>query len=250
MTTHVIWRGPSQLTGEPILVLLVHDSGNEKTGPMSQTYILRADMTPIDALKARDTTAICGECPFKQNGCYAERSKGLIAISARAAQTRANAGVPYTDITLAQAADSVRGRMLRLGAYGDPAAVPTNVWATLCTSAAGWTGYTHQWRTCDQALAQYCMASCETSEGAANAQRAGWRTFRVRAVDSAGIAAPLDDREIVCPASAERDLITCAQCGLCAGASRSGRNVAIIDHSVRALAMRRKPMGDLYAARQ
>jgi hypothetical protein len=239
--THIIWRGASQLTGEPILVLLVHASGNGKTGPMSQTYILRADMTPLDAVQTSATSAICGDCPWQQNGCYAERSKGLISISARALATR---GTAYTDISLAQAAESLRGRMLRLGAYGDPAAVPVAVWAQLCAAASGWTGYTHQWRKCDAALREYCMASCETADGANDAQARGWRTFRVRAVSSSGAIEQLAASEIVCPASAERDLITCSACGLCAGASKRGRNVAIINHSTSALAIRRK-RGDL-----
>lgn len=242
--TRIVWRGPSQLTGEPILVLLVHASGNGKTGAMSQAYILRADMTPLEAMKQGATSAICGDCPWQQNGCYAERSKGLIAIGARASQSRPNAGAPYEDVTLVEAAESLRGRMLRLGAYGDPAAVPVQVWSELCTYASGWTGYTHQWRKCASELARYCMASCETSEDAARAQASNWRTFRVRGVSPSGAIEPLAEREIVCPASAERDLITCNECGLCAGASKKGHNVAIINHSMQALAIRRRA-GDL-----
>lgn len=254
--TRIVWRGASQLTGEPILVLLVHASGNGKTGAMSQAYILRADMTPHDAMKMGATSAICGDCPWQQNGCYAERSKGLIAIGSRASQDRPNVGAPYVDVSLDVAAESLSGRMLRLGAYGDPAAVPTKVWAQLCARATGWTGYTHQWRKCDPELRHYCMASCETPNDTSKAQASGWRTFRVRAVSTlrvvtpngavilTGDIEPLMEKEIVCPASAERDLVTCSECGLCAGTSKRGRNVAIINHSLQALAVRRR-LGDL-----
>jgi hypothetical protein len=43
------------------------------------------------------------------------------------------------------------GRMVRLGAYGDPYAVPFEVWAALLKRARGNTGYTHQWRRPDAA---------------------------------------------------------------------------------------------------
>ncbi len=80
--TSIVWAGPSQLDGHtPLMLLLVPDSGNEKTGPMWQTYIVRSDAPPLAAIKARDTSATCGACPLQQRGCYAERMQGLISIS-------------------------------------------------------------------------------------------------------------------------------------------------------------------------
>src|SRR4029077_6672547 len=99
------------------------------------------------------------------------------------------------------------GRIVRLGTYGDPAAVPAYIWAQLTARATGRTGYTHQWRNINgrmpwahvQALKSLCMASADTESDAAEAQSLGWRTFRV--------TMPGDrDRtpvEAVCPASAE-----------------------------------------------
>ena len=38
------------------------------------------------------------------------------------------------------------GLIVRLGAYGDPAAVPFHVWDRALINSAGHNGYTHQWR--------------------------------------------------------------------------------------------------------
>lgn len=237
--TSVIWRGVSQLDGvTPIMVLLVPDSGNSKTGPMWQTYIIRADVTPLAAIKTHDTRATCGTCPLQQAGCYAERMQGLISIG------RFMDSTGYDDVQLATAGESLArsGAGLRLGAYGDPAAVPVQVWSTLASYAqAGHTGYTHHWRTCAPELQRFVMASCDTAEDADDAQALGWRTFRVRQVTPAGSIEQTRANELVCPASHERDLTSCDKCGLCDGTSRGmRRNVAIIDHSTRALAIRRR----------
>ena len=43
-------------------------------------------------------------------------------------------------------AAALGGRSVRMGAYGDPAAIPVTVWESLLIAADGWTGYTHQSR--------------------------------------------------------------------------------------------------------
>lgn len=238
--TSIVWQGISTLDGKtPIQVLLVPDSGNAKTGPMWQTYIVRADITPLAAIKATDTGATCGTCPLQQNGCYAERMQGLISLG-RTMEARGYPVVTLDDATQALAAS---GSALRIGAYGDPAAVPSYVWANLTKAApTGWTGYTHQWRTCDPELRRYVMASCDTADDADDAQALGWRTFRIRQVWASGNIEGQRENEVVCPASHERDLTTCEACRLCDGLGRGSnrRNVAIIDHSTRALAIRRR----------
>src|SRR5690606_32328290 len=89
------------------------------------------------------------------------------------------------------------GRVVRLGAYGDPAAVPFDFWHRLLDKAKDWLGYTHQWRTCDQRLKQFCMASVDSRAEYDEAHDAGWRTYFV--------GKDLDDmppRVALCPASA------------------------------------------------
>ena len=51
-------------------------------------------------------------------------------------------------------------RSIRLGAYGDPAALPFDLVRGLAMGAMGWTGYTHAWRYCDQRFRELLMASC------------------------------------------------------------------------------------------
>lgn len=239
--TSVVWTGISALDGRtPIQVILVPDSGNAKTGPMWQAYIIRADITPLAAIKAHDTGATCGTCPLQQGGCYAERMQGLISLG----RTMDARGYPVVSLEDACTALAASKSALRIGAYGDPAAVPVAVWAALANAAPrGWTGYTHQWRACDPELRRYVMASCDTAEDADDAQALGWRTFRIRQVSPAtGAIEPTRSNEVVCPASHERDVTTCDACRLCDGHGRGTgrRNVAIIDHSTRALAIRRR----------
>jgi len=70
------------------------------------------------------------------------------------------------------------------------------------------------------------MASVDTAVEAIEAQKMGWRTFRVR--DEAD---PIMPNEIMCPASKEAGFRTkCAQCVLCAGTTRKAKNIAIIAH--------------------
>jgi hypothetical protein len=101
---------------------------------------------------------------------------------------------------------------IRFGAYGDPAALPVDLLLNLASVASRRTGYTHQWRTCDQRLRAVLMASCDNTKDCDDAHAMGWRTFRV-STDGA----PLDG-EVVCPATTERAL-SCVDCGLCSGAT-------------------------------
>ena len=107
------------------------------------------------------------------------------------------------------------GRGIRLGAYGDPAAVPAQVWQNVATHAAFWTGYTHQWRTCDPIYARWCMASCVTEDERRAAKALGYRTFRATMNNAFDEKLP---GEVVCPASIEAGKrSTCEQCRLGAG---------------------------------
>ena len=115
-----------------------------------------------------------------------------------------------------------------LGAYGDPAAVPLDVWRWVTKHAASWTGYTHQWRTCHPSYRFFCMASVETLNDRQLAQSMGWRTFRIRS--------PEQERapgELVCPASVEAGhRADCVTCKACAGVDGRSLDVVIIAHGL------------------
>ena len=74
-STVEIWRGPSPWDGSPIVLLvtgLQRPSENTKTGPMVQTYILRQDMRPIEAVTTGADAATCGSCRFRPSIVKAE----------------------------------------------------------------------------------------------------------------------------------------------------------------------------------
>jgi hypothetical protein len=223
----ILYRGPSMLDGSPIVVIatgIAKGSRNGKTGDIVQTWILREDMSPHDAVQSGADASICGACPHRGqivDGRNVNRSCYVTIFQApRNVWQSYHRGI-YRDY---QEGD-LAGRKVRLGAYGDPAAVPASVWESVLATASGWTGYTHQWREHD-ALQAYVMASCDTMQDYIDAKTAGWRTFRVRAATD-----PMASLEIKCPASAEAGKRTsCASCLLCGGTSKLAKDIAIIAH--------------------
>lgn len=234
-TGYVLWEGPSKFDGKPIVAIAIVHSRNSKTGDMVQTYILRSDISPLDALEDGSDVSICGDCVHRPGPdgrtCYVNVGQSVMAVWKAYRRGR----YPYDP---AAAARACAGRMIRLGAYGDPAAIPVRTWRALLRRAAGHTGYTHAWRTrAARALKGLVMASADSVAELERARAAGWRTFRVRAANE-----PLMPRELVCPASAENNTgRTCASCGACDGAARGPgqASVAIIVHGPAARAFER-----------
>lgn len=132
----------------------------------------------------------------------------------------------YSAPSLAECAAALAGQTIRIGAYGDPAALPMSVWTTVLANAKAVTGYTHAWRSYP-ALQAYAMASVDTPAEYLEAKRQGWRTFRIRTA-----ADQLNRREVMCPASKEAGhRTTCSACVACGGASSKAKaNIAIIVH--------------------
>jgi hypothetical protein len=230
----VVYRGPSLLTGAPIVAIasgLEGESNNLKTGPMVQIYVLRADQGPMDAVRAGDDDAICGDCKLRgagdhDRGCYVTPWLGPLQV-----YKRFIAG-EYPDVTWQEGQALVEGRGIRICAYGDPAAIPFEVWRMLLDAASTWTAYTHAWRRCDVRLKAFCMASVDTEAEFWEAREAGWRTFRIRMPDTPLLASGFGrGLEFACPASDEMDhRTTCERCQLCRGLSSPARSVAIVAH--------------------
>ena len=221
----IFYRGESQITGEPILGIAGRETSNPKTGPVVQVWILREDLSPIAAVKNGMDRAICGGCSHRGDGqgnarsCYVEYFRAPFNLW-RALRSTGR------EIAPKDLADKLNNKHARLGAYGDPAAIPIDIWRTILTRTSGWTAYTHQWRTCDPAFRSIAMASVENEDEQQHARRLGWRTFRVRTAGE-----PTLPNEIVCPASAEGGhAAQCASCGLCCGSQRAAKSIAIIAH--------------------
>jgi hypothetical protein len=219
----IIYRGASMLDGAPIVVVALTNSSNVKTGNMVQTYILVDNgRSPVDNARSLADSSICGDCKHRRGtggACYVNLGQGARAVAAAIV-----AGNYPADILAAQ--NAAAGRMVRLGTYGDPAAVPANIWRTLLAKAGGNTGYTHQWQTgkAGADIMALCMASADNAEERAAAKAAGYRTFRVRAASE-----PVLSGEFACPASEEagrRKL--CEECGACDGGLNTRRADPVI----------------------
>ena len=218
----ILYRGPSLLNGAPIVVVAITKSSNVKTGNMVQTYILVDNgQSPVVNVRALDDVAICGTCPHRRGiggSCYVNLGQGPRAVADGVVR-----GIYPADPDSAQRASI--GRMVRLGTYGDPAAVPASVWDALIVGSAGHTGYSHQWETGQAAHVMHLvMASADSMAQRVIAKAAGYRTFRIMPD-----GAPLMAGEFSCPASKEAGYKkTCATCGACSGGVDSRKADAVI----------------------
>ena len=85
---YLLYYGPSRLDRAPIIVLATGidtPSKNQKTGPMVQTYILRKDISPSEAVRSGADYSICGNCIHRgghdrKRSCYVEVHKGPTSV--------------------------------------------------------------------------------------------------------------------------------------------------------------------------
>jgi len=226
MKNAIIYNGPSLLDGKHIVVIATYSNRNKKTGHVVQTYILRGDLNPLEASKTGEDFSICGNCTMrgevttdpqrkqaKGRRCYVNLGQGVLIVYKSYLRGVYKEGA---------ARDMGRGRFVRVGTYGDPAAVPSHVWDELLAEADTWTAYSHQsgWRP------DIAMQSADSHADAIAHWKAGRRTFRVIAdlnhLDKA--------KEALCPASKEAGRrVQCTACKLCKGSSLA-KSIAIVEH--------------------
>ncbi len=126
----IFYQGVSEIDGSPIVGVMVVSSKNGKTGNMIQTYIIRSDMSPLDANRTGADYAICGNCPHRgianpnkvsgladKRTCYVNLGQGALQVWKRFS----TGGYPV--LSQEQIQENVRGRMVRIGTYGDGFAV-------------------------------------------------------------------------------------------------------------------------------
>ena len=222
----IIYNGPSLLDGKPIVVIATYSNRNTKTGKVVQTYILRSDINPLEASKTGQDFSICGSCPMrgevttdpkrkiaKGRKCYVNLGQGVLIVFKSYKRGVYQEGDPRT---------MGRDRFVRVGTYGDPAAVPSEVWDELLAECETWTAYTHQkpWRP------DIAMQSADSYDEAKGHWAEGRRTFRV-IVDLGDID---KTNEALCPASKEAGRrVQCTACKLCKGSSNA-KSIAIVEH--------------------
>ena len=216
----ILYQGPSLLDGAPIVVIAtgLDSSSNGKTGNMIQTHILRADMFPMDAIYNGEDSSICGDCVHRGDGTGKGRTCYVTVYQAQTAIYKAFLRGIYPMYDPAVHDKYLKGRAIRFGSYGDPAAAPIDMWRALKTLARMTTGYSHQWRIVSPDWAKLVMASADTPDDVAHARQLGYRSFRVGDEKLEG--------EVLCPASKEAGKkLQCIDCGACGGAD--GRNSSI-----------------------
>jgi hypothetical protein len=228
----VIWEGASSWDGAPIVLIatgLTTDSANAKTGAMVQTFILRQDERPTEALKTGADASICGDCPHRPKVVLDPKGREKTVRSCYVNVGQSVNGVydcyvtdGYERVTPEEAARLMAGREVRMGAYGDPAMLPIEVWLPIVAVANFNTGYTHQWDKIDPAWSGFLMASCDSEAEHKRARAAGWRGFVVTAK---GAKAP--EGAVLCMSDRERNPLQCIDCGACGGTRMGSKPNAI-----------------------
>lgn len=230
----ILFEGPSAIDGAPIVIIanrIETASNNAKTGAMVQTFILRADIAPLEAVKTGADAAICGQCPARPAlGGFCYVNIGQAPTSTFKAYQRGRYARPGIDYDPGLIPELFAGALVRLGSYGDPGAAPIGFWAPLVRYAKAVNGYSHQWETRPD-LRAHCMASVETESQAETAQALGWRTFRVRLATEAKAQG-----KVICPASKEAGAKTsCADCRACGGTGAKAKaSIVIVAHGPKA----------------
>jgi len=240
------FRATSPIDDAPLIVVLTRGTTNPKTGRVIQSFILREDVEPREALDSGQDRSICGDCPqrpFLGGRCYVRLHQGSQSIW----QAYHRGSYRFLDVESSTISRWARGDPLRLGSYGDPAMVPAPVWRQIIAmigSDRSWTGFSHMWReSWAQDHRSLCMASVESMREALEAQAMGWRTFRTTLERDY----PKLRNEFSCPASREGGRrLTCRQCAACNGnphsrdAERAG-SVVIREHGPRTKKLLHEP---------
>ena len=217
-------------------VLWTYASDNEKTGSIPTAWIGK---------NKAESRATCGDCPLLESGqCYAHF--GTPAIG-HAALSKAAARGADRSMERAFQNRSVRAKMIRVGAIGEPGVLPLSWWQGVRAAAkkAGLDviAYTHSWRVRPD-LAGESMASCDDIFAVDEALAMGFRVAVVLPEDHAcaRFVTPGGAKGIVCPAILTNHKVQCNECRLCDG-SKPGPVIGFPDHGPGSKTRKRGPNG-------
>jgi len=222
---YIVYEGPSQIDGQPIVGIATTGSVNTKTGNLMQLYIMRADVRPTLATKTGDDRSVCGDCKhrhFSGGACYVMPFTGPLGVY----KYYKKGGYEKLD----EDYSVFDNRVLRFGAYGDPYAIPLDILINIKSRVKNSTSYTHQWINFDgldmKVYPTFTMASVDSIEEKKQAQDLGFRTFRV--VDHYGV---MEKDEIICPNITNN--VQCIDCKLCSGNKAKAKNIVVKAHGVK-----------------
>ncbi len=219
-----LWRGKSPMpdkTGNhaEIVCIATMTSSNRKTGPvgksnMIQTWIIRTDMPPREAMNKGLDGSSCGTCPFRSRAsggedlCYVNTGQAPNGIYAAWKRGK----YPKLDPTNPEMMDVFRGRKLRMGSYGEATFIPFDVWKPILAVVSGKVGFTHAWKEpFAKPFKGLLRASTETKITNDAAMKDGWVTFYVASPGEPEIDARM------CPSAKTKGKIKCVDCLGCQG---------------------------------
>jgi len=216
----ILYEGPSRLDESERIVVIATDSGNRKTGPMTQIWILNAEHDPYESIRQRRNKSVCGSCPFQgtwnnkkkkieNRVCYVNLGQAPMSVWKKYKRGG------YKKPNAQERCKYLNGRRVRIGAYGDPAAMPLTLLKIIVNESADHTGYSHQLLTIDRSradeIAQYVMCSVDNKAQLAEAERRGYRAFltvpKGQSVEGLSVLQCLNASQG----------LTCDQCRLCSG---------------------------------
>lgn len=220
----ILYKGPSLLDGKEIVVIatgLADSSKNTKTGNLIQTWIMVEGKNPLEVSAQKEDGSICGDCPHRRS------LNGACYVSIFQAPNNIWKSYKRGNYEFATEKDIEKMREIgvRAGSYGDPAAVPLEIWETLQPK----TGYTHQWRWLSGHRSatkwqNFMMASCDSLAEREEAAAKGWRCFVTQ--PEGGSLNPFG--LVTCPATTKG--VQCSTCKLCQGNRIGAKSVAIPIH--------------------
>lgn len=236
----IIYEGQSPIDNNPIVVILtgLNGSNNSKTGNMPQVWILRSDIHPTDALRTGADYSICGNCPHRpkvlgDNALKSYSRSCYVKTMAPNAVYKAYKNNKYEKVDLNVLAKMLKNQKVRLGAYGEPSLIPIEILDKILVNCQS-TGYTHQWKNCNERYSKYLMASCDNPIDVIQATAKGYRTFYVQNIkDFDSILRNVDGIKLaICPASKEMGKkVQCVNCMICSGTRSDFKsNVTIMMH--------------------
>lgn len=206
--------------GMDVVVIATLKTSNRKTGDMVQVWILPDKLKPTEAVKCGLDEAVCGDCRHRlDKTCYVNVGQAPQQV------WKTYKADKYLDVRDRQdlLAKYIKGRKVRLGAWGEPVLIPIKILDQVVEHSSGWTGYTHQWARYPE-YKKYLMASVDMVRDKVRALQHGWRTFRVDR-DYENVYGD----EVICPADSHD--VQCADCTLCNGSkSKCGKSVTIMAH--------------------
>jgi hypothetical protein len=191
----ILYQGKSALDGAPIVVIanrITNASNNEKTGHMVQTWILRADMSPQEAINQGLNSSVCGACmhrPANNGSCYV--NIGYAPRSTYDAFKRKRYALIGKDFCASIVPALFAGFIVRLGyhmvthaprlfKHGAQSSLMRKPLMAIATNGA---------ISALRPFQAYAWQAPNSEQEAQEAQAMGWRTFRVRTQDFAYHAA-------------------------------------------------------------